>query len=50
MRKGDMRRNCSNTAKAKQLLGWQAQTELADRIQRTLQWYIDQLYNGGYFK
>jgi UDP-glucose 4-epimerase len=42
-RKGDVRRNFSDTTKAKRILGWQANIELEDGIQRVYQWYSDRM-------
>ena len=39
LRKGDVRRNFSDTTKARKMLGWQAQIELEDGIRRTYQWF-----------
>jgi GDP-L-fucose synthase len=35
-------RRCLDTARAKQLLGWQANTTLADGLARTVEWYMEQ--------
>jgi len=40
-RPGQVFRHLGSTAKAKALLGWTAQTTLADGLQRTVQWYLD---------
>jgi UDP-glucose 4-epimerase len=37
---GDVKRNYSDTAKAKRLLGWQARTGLADGLERTVRWFL----------
>jgi UDP-glucose 4-epimerase len=39
-RKGDVFRNFSDTTKAKKLLGWQAQVNLAEGLQRVVDWFI----------
>jgi UDP-glucose 4-epimerase len=39
-RVGDVKRNYSDTAKAKRLLGWQARTALADGLERTVRWFL----------
>jgi UDP-glucose 4-epimerase len=38
-RKGDVRRNFSDTSKASKLLGWQAQVELETGLKRTWEWF-----------
>jgi UDP-glucose 4-epimerase len=38
-RKGDVRRNFSDTSKASKLLGWQAQMELETGLKRTWEWF-----------
>jgi dTDP-glucose 4,6-dehydratase len=40
-RPGQVYRHIGSTAKAKDLLGWTAQTNFADGLQRTVQWYVD---------
>jgi len=40
-RKGDVRRNFSSTAKAKKILGWQAEVDLQEGIRRTVNWFMD---------
>ena len=40
-RTGDVRRNYSNTAKAKSKLGWTANTELRDGISSTIKYFMD---------
>jgi len=40
-RKGDVRRNFSNTAKAKKILGWQAEVDLREGLRRTVDWFLD---------
>jgi UDP-glucose 4-epimerase len=39
-RKGDVRRNFSNTAKAKKILGWKAKVDLEEGIRRTIDWFL----------
>ena len=41
-RVGDVRRNFSDTTKAKELLGWQAKTALPDGLRKTLAWFAEQ--------
>jgi UDP-glucose 4-epimerase len=38
-RQGDVRRNFSDTSKARKLLGWQAQIELETGLERTWKWF-----------
>jgi dTDP-glucose 4,6-dehydratase len=40
-RPGQVLRHIGSTAKAKDLLGWTAQTVFADGLKRTVQWYVD---------
>jgi len=40
-RPGQVFRHIGSTAKAKDLLGWTAQTAFADGLRRTVQWYVD---------
>jgi dTDP-glucose 4,6-dehydratase len=40
-RPGQVLRHIGSTAKAKDLLGWSAQTNFADGLRRTVQWYVD---------
>ena len=40
-RKGDVRRNFSNTDKARKFLGWQAEVDLREGIKRTVDWFMD---------
>jgi UDP-glucose 4-epimerase len=40
-RKGDVRRNFSNTTKAKEILGWQAEVDLREGIRRTVGWFMN---------
>ena len=42
-RKGDVRRNFSNTSKAKKILGWQAEVHLREGIGRTVDWFIHEM-------
>jgi len=39
---GDVRRNFSDTSKAKEILGWQAEVELKDGLRRTVEWFVQQ--------
>jgi len=39
-RKGDVRRNFSNTTKARKFLGWQAKVGLQEGIKRTVDWFL----------
>lgn len=39
-RVGDVKRNYSDTSKARRLLGWQPQVNLADGLDRTLKWFL----------
>jgi len=39
-RKGDVRRNFSDTAKARKFLGWQAEVDLHEGIRRTVDWFL----------
>jgi UDP-glucose 4-epimerase len=39
-RPGDMPRNYSDTRKARQRLGWQAQVTLAEGLERTVAWFV----------
>jgi UDP-glucose 4-epimerase len=39
-RKGDVRRNFSNTAKARKFLRWQAEVDLREGIRRTVGWFM----------
>ena len=41
-RKGDMQRNYSDTSKARDVLGWQAATSLANGLQVTVEWFVEQ--------
>jgi len=38
-RPGQVRRHCSSTSKAKELLGWEARTTLEDGLAKTIAWY-----------
>ena len=40
-RKGDVRRNFSDTSKARKLLGWQAQVDLQEGLSRTVRWFSE---------
>jgi len=40
-RKGDVRRNFSDTTKARKVLGWQAEVDLREGIKRTVDWFMD---------
>jgi UDP-glucose 4-epimerase len=39
-RLGDVRRNFSDTSKAKRVLGWQAEADLATGLRRTVGWFV----------
>lgn len=39
-RLGDVKRNFSNTSKAKNLLGWNAKVQLQQGLKRTVDWFI----------
>ena len=39
-RPGDVRRNFSDTSKAKRILGWKSKTELKDGLRKTIQWFL----------
>jgi len=39
-RRGDVRRNFSDTAKARELLGWEAEVDLREGIRRTVDWFV----------
>ncbi len=39
-RTGDIRRNFSDTSKAKKMLGWQAEVELVDGLRKTVSWFM----------
>jgi len=39
-RQGDVRRNFSDTSKAKKMLGWQAEVGLAEGLKRTAEWFV----------
>jgi UDP-glucose 4-epimerase len=39
---GDVRRNYSDTSKARHLLGWEARTTLREGLARTVAWFLDQ--------
>lgn len=39
-RRGDVARNCSDTAKARAILGWSAQHGLEDGLTRTVRWFL----------
>jgi UDP-glucose 4-epimerase len=40
-REGDVRRNFSNTSKARKFLGWQAEVNLREGIRRTVDWFMN---------
>jgi UDP-glucose 4-epimerase len=40
-RKGDVRRNYSDTSKARELLGWQAKVRLEEGLERTVRWFLN---------
>jgi len=39
-RRGDVRRNFSDTSKARELLGWRAEVDLREGIRRTVDWFL----------
>lgn len=39
-RKGDVRRNYSDTSKAREILGWEAAVSLTEGLQRTVDWFV----------
>jgi UDP-glucose 4-epimerase len=39
-RTGDVRRNFSDTSKARRLLGWAAKTSLQEGLARTVAWFL----------
>ena len=41
LRLGDVRRNFSDTSKAQRLLGWEAELELAEGLERTVGWFTN---------
>lgn len=41
-RLGDVKRNFSDTSKAKKMLGWQAETDLASGLPKTIEWFLKQ--------
>ena len=38
---GDVKRNFSDTSKAKAMMGWSAETFLADGLEKTLRWFVN---------
>jgi len=40
-RTGDVQRNYSDTSKAREVLGWQAETTLAMGLKETIEWFLD---------
>ncbi len=40
-RRGDMLRNYSDTSKARDVLGWQAETKLAEGLRETVSWFLE---------
>jgi UDP-glucose 4-epimerase len=40
-RLGDVRRNFSDTSKAKKMLGWQAEVALSEGLKRTAEWFVN---------
>ena len=40
-RQGDVRRNFSDTSKARKLLGWEAKVELERGLNRTVKWFTE---------
>ena len=43
-RLGDVKRNYSDTTKAKQLLGWHAETPLVKGLKRTYEWFVGEYH------
>ena len=43
MRRGDVARNFADTTKARERLGWQASTEIADGLAQTIRWFRQRL-------
>lgn len=43
---GDAQRNFSNTGKARELLGWEAEVKLSDGLRRTVAWFLEQSRKG----
>ena len=41
-RVGDVKRNFSDTSKARKILGWQAKIDLREGLERTLEWFRNQ--------
>jgi len=41
-RVGDVRRNFSDTSKARKRLNWEAKVELSSGLQQIVKWYIEQ--------
>src|SRR5262249_42492201 len=46
-RTGDVKRNFSDTRKARQRLGWTARVSLDDGLDRTVSWFLEQRRSGG---
>jgi UDP-glucose 4-epimerase len=42
-RVGDVRRNFSDTSKAKEMLGWYVKTDLSTGLRQTVEWFTEQL-------
>lgn len=40
-RRGDVQRNYSDTSKAKEILGWQAEVDLDEGLRRTVGWFVE---------
>ena len=40
-RVGDVRRNFSDTRKARDMLGWTAETKLSDGLRETVSWFLE---------
>ena len=38
-RRGDVLRNFSDSTKAKEILGWEAEVEIEDGLKRTVEWF-----------
>ena len=43
-RTGDVRRNFSDTSKAKKILGWEVKTKLDQGLKQTVEWFIEKYY------
>jgi UDP-glucose 4-epimerase len=45
-RKGDVKRNFSDTSKAGKILGWHANVEMREGITRTVEWFLREISSG----